>query len=232
MRRRLVKYSARPQLAPATSAPASATELSPPIQASAVSSSTSAIDTKMSLNPVRRRKLSSSTIVVALLVATWLRNASATAGVSTPAATAASRSVSLYMRLLLPCGEECNTAVLIQQYTIAVLPDESRVRYFPCNFERIAIDCSAPDCGTISSVRSIILCHSARDAFGRPVVLRDERRRVSASHRPLAHTPAPAPRIDVARRILDDEIQCRGRDIFGRERIARSLRGRYRRSCG
>ena len=101
MRRTCVKYSASPQADAATSTPASGGVIDWPIQPTATSTSTNAIDTKMSLKPVSSLKCSSSTAGAALRAATWSRRAAAAAGVMAPAATAASRSLSLYMPALL-----------------------------------------------------------------------------------------------------------------------------------
>ncbi len=97
IRRRRVKYSARPQLAAATTAAPSALSTCAPSQPTATRISAAAMVTKMSLKPVSRRKCSSSAPGVACSRATKSRNAAAEGAVSTPAFTAASSSASLYI---------------------------------------------------------------------------------------------------------------------------------------
>ena len=107
IRRTRVKYSASPQDASVTSIPARTVGLpesrppliSCPSQPTATSRMTLAIATKMSLNPVSKRKCSSSTKGLARLSAAWLRNASAASWLMAPASTAACRSLSLYIAL-------------------------------------------------------------------------------------------------------------------------------------
>lgn len=89
MRRRRVNTSAMTHAAPATSNPAVVAPASvAPTAAAANTTSTHAIDTKMSLKPVTSRNCSSSTIGVARIVATWSRSAAAACAEISPASTA------------------------------------------------------------------------------------------------------------------------------------------------
>jgi uncharacterized protein involved in exopolysaccharide biosynthesis len=83
----------------------------------ATSRITAAIETKMSLKPVSRRKCSSSTAGVARPAATWVLSASAACWDNAPAATAASKSLSLYIGISPLEGAAGNIGVLIMQHT-------------------------------------------------------------------------------------------------------------------
>ena len=77
IRRCRVKYSANAQETTATDAPASGAVIDWPIQPTATSTSATAIETKMSLKPLRSLKCSSSTAGAEWLAAIWLRSAAA-----------------------------------------------------------------------------------------------------------------------------------------------------------
>ena len=100
IRRLAVKYSASTHAVPATNTPLSGRANVVPICPTATSSSTIAIETKMSLKPVSRRKCSSSTAGAACAAAMCARSAAAASAEIAPAATAPSMSLSLYMAIL------------------------------------------------------------------------------------------------------------------------------------
>src|SRR3546814_2268846 len=101
MRRLRVKYSARNHADAATKAPPSAVWIDAPIQPTATSRMTAAMLTKISLKPVMRRNDSSSAPGAARTDAICDRKAIAASGVSTFASTAACRSLSLYIGVVL-----------------------------------------------------------------------------------------------------------------------------------
>ena len=165
--------------------------------------------TKISLKPVIRRKDSSSAAGAERADAICDRNAIAASGVKTFASTAACRSLSLYIGVVLvrpiPLPRACyGIGVLLCQYSVALVTSPLAGRGTPharraaderrtsgreplrsgcalppphrgrinephpsaINAFMTFIDCSLPDCGTISPVRSMIFSHAAATPSG------------------------------------------------------------------
>ena len=161
MRRLRVKNSARPHAAPAISRPATPGAMAAPIPPAAASSSTAAMVTKISLKPVMRRKCSSSAMGALRRPAAWARKASAASWLSAPAATADCRSASVYIgHSPLVIGENAQS-VLVCQYSLPVLAGDQPRPPILASAAITACDCSPPDCGTTSPVRSMICSQCA-----------------------------------------------------------------------